>query len=405
MPRTPRQPAVALEDALRLSGPLSFDLMVKPAGSLCNLGCYYCYYLDKAELYGGREPRMTEEMLRTVIRSYLEAVEVPEVTFNWHGGEPLVMGKDFYRKALAFEREYAAGRRVLNTLQTNGTLLDGEWCDIFREGNFLVGVSLDGPASVHDRYRKDRGGRGTLDQVLRGVRLLREHGVEFNTLTAVSKASEGRGKEIYRFLKACGSRYLQFNPVVEVVLGGRIVPPGTEGARRGGWSVSADGFGQFLCDIFDEWVRQDVGKVFVGQFDAALSSWCGARPGICAQGETCGAHAVVEHNGDVYSCDHFVYPAYRLGNLLETPLREMMGSERQVRFDLGKQQSLPPACLQCRWRFACNGECPQHRDASGQSALCAGYRRFFAHVAPSMERMRALLARGLPPALIMNPVG
>lgn len=419
---------LSLEDAVRLSGPLAFELMLKPAGSLCNLDCSYCYYLDKNDLYGGREPVMDERMLETVIREYIAASDVPEVRFNWHGGEPLVLGLDFFRRAVALERKYAGGKTIANTLQTNGVLLDREWAAFLREENFLVGISIDGPQDLHDRYRKDRGGRPSFERVLRGLEWLHRYDVAFNTMTTVNRASEGRGREVYRFLKALGSRYMQFMPVVEFVqpFSGeslfRIVPPSWKGAEMAPWSVGACAFGQFLCDIFDEWVRRDVSQYFVGQFDAALASWCGVRPGICVFSETCGGCAVVEHNGDVYPCDHFVYPRYRLGNIAEQPLRTLMESDAAVRFGTDKRNGLPASCRRCQWLFACHGECPQHRYGSGfgagaglgagagrdelcepgLNALCEGYRLFFSHVAPYMEHMRDLLSRRLSPAAVMR---
>ena len=411
---------LTLQDALRISGPLAFNLMIKPAGSLCNLDCSYCYYLDKSDLYGGREPRMSLEMLETVVRETIRANEVPEVTFNWHGGEPLILGLDFYRKALAFQRKYADGKLIHNTLQTNGTLLTPEWADFLAENGFLVGLSLDGPASVHDRYRHDKGGQPSFDKVLRGLFLLKQAGVGFNTLSAVSKAAEGRGGEVYRFLKSLGSRYMQFLPVVEHVrypadasgrirkeTRPRIVDPSTEGAVLAKWSVGSLAFGRFLCDIFDEWVRNDVGRCFVGQFDAALACWCGVQPGICSYGETCGGNAVIEHNGDVYVCDHFVYPGYRLGNIRTTGIREMMTSEMQLRFGMDKRNALPGKCRRCEWLFACTGECPKHRfnrtetGETGLNALCEGYQLFFRHAAPYLDRMKLLLESGAPPAGII----
>lgn len=411
---------LTLQDALRINGPLAFNLMIKPAGSLCNLDCHYCYYLDKAELYGGREPRMTPGMLETVVREYIRACELPEVTFNWHGGEPLVLGIDFYRQALAFQRKYAEGKVIRNTLQTNGTLLTPQWADFFAEHDFLVGISLDGPASVHDRYRRDKGGQPTFDRVLHGLGLLAQAGAAFNTLSTVNKASEGRGLEIYRFLKSAGSRYMQFLPVVEHVCypvdaAGRlrknarphIVDPSTEGAVLAKWSVDSLAFGRFLCEIFDEWVCQDVGRCFVGHFDAALARWCGVQPGTCAFGETCGGNAVIEHNGDVYACDHFVYPRYRLGNIRTDSIREMMSSATQLRFGIDKRNTLPGKCRRCEWLFACTGECPKHRfnrtesGETGLNALCDGYQLFFRHVSPYMERMKLLLANGQSPAGII----
>jgi len=395
---------LTLNDATRLTGPASFNIMLKPGGSLCNLSCRYCYYLDKAEIYGGREPVMSEAMLETVVREYIAANDVPEVTFNWHGGEPLLLGLDFYRKALELEEKYAGGKTIHNTIETNGILLDRAWADFFRKHGFLVGISIDGPREIHDKYRKDRGGNPTFDKVLNAVRLLQTSGVEFNTMSTVNAASEGRGREVYQFLKSLGSRYLQFMPVVEHIKAGRITDPAESGAQIAPWSVGSSAFGRFLCDIFDVWVRNDVGRVFVGQFDATLASWCRVSPGICVYAETCGGNAVIEHNGDLYPCDHFVYPKYRLGNIAETSIREMMASPAQVRFGIDKRNALPSACRKCRWLFACHGECPKHRfnhterGETGLNALCTGYQQFYAHVAPYMEVMKSLLMQGLSPA-------
>lgn len=395
---------LSLNDAVRLSGPASFNIMLKPAGSSCNLNCKYCYYLDKAEIYGGREPVMSERMLESVVREYIAANDVPEVTFNWHGGEPLLLGLDFYRKALAFEQKYSNGKKINNTIQTNGVLIDRAWAEFFREHRFLVGVSIDGPREVHDRYRKDKGGLPTFDRVLRGLELLRACGVEFNTMSTINKASEGKGLEVYRFLKAAGTRYMQFMPVVEHVRDGRIVDPSEPGAQIAPWSISDIAFGRFLCDIFDEWVQQDVSRVFVGQFDAALACWCGVSPGICVFSETCGGNSIIEHNGDLYPCDHFVYPKYRLGNIEERSIREMMSSDAQVRFGIDKRNTLSSACRKCKWLFACHGECPKHRfnrterGETGLNALCDGYKLFFSHIAPYMDYMKGLLLQGLSPA-------
>ncbi len=413
----PIKDTLTLEDAVRLTGPLSFNIMLKPAGSLCNLDCQYCYYLDKADIYGGREPRMDADMLEAVVREYIRANEVPEVTFNWHGGEPLILGLDFYRKALEFERRYADGKKIRNTIQTNGTLLTDEWADFLAANDFLVGISIDGPRDIHDRFRKDKGQKPTFDRVLAGLRLLQRHGVQFNTMSTVNNASEGRGLETYLFLRSLGSRYMQFMPVVEHVLyplngAGKpdrkrrphIVSPETPGALIAGWSVGDVAFGRFLCDIFDYWVRNDVGSVFVGHFDAALACWCGAQPGTCVYGETCGGNAVIEHNGDMYPCDHFVYPAYRLGNILTDGIKDMMTSPAMTKFGLDKRNRLPGKCLRCRWRFACNGECPKHRfnvtekGETGLNALCAGLSLFYSHVAPYMDKMKELLLMKQSPA-------
>ena len=399
---------LTLQDAVRITGPQAFNIMIKPVGSLCNLRCRYCYYLDKADIYGGKEPRMTYEMLKTFIREYIAANDVPEVLFNWHGGEPLLMGLDFYRKAIQLQKKYASGKRIRNALQTNATLVTAEWADFFRENGFLIGVSLDGPKDVHDCYRAGKGGGSTFERVVKGIAELYKAGVDYNIMTTVNRKSEGRGLEIYQFLKGAGTRFIQFMPVLEHVKDGRIVSPDEEGSQIAPWSVSAEGFGRFLCDIFDYWVRHDVGSVFINQFDSTLAMWCGEQPGTCTFAQTCGGNSVIEHNGDLYPCDHFVYEDYRIGNVLETDLRTLMASEKQIRFGIDKRNGLPKKCVTCRWYFACHGECPKHRfnrtdsGEPGLNALCDGYSMFFSHVAPYMERMKQLLSEGRPPADIMR---
>ncbi|MBQ9548500.1 MAG: anaerobic sulfatase maturase [Bacteroidales bacterium] len=396
---------LTLEDALRFSGPASFNLLIKPAGSRCNLLCRYCYYLDKLELYGGREPVMDEEDLERLIRTYLRDCATPDVTFNWHGGEPLLLGPGFFRKAVELQRRYADGKRVHNTLQTNGTLLTPEWADFFAREGFLLGVSVDGPSCVHDRYRKDRKGVSTLEKTLKGLTLLHEAGAEYNLLATVNRASEGRGKEVYRFLRSLGTPFIQFSPVVELIRKGpggeRIAAPGSSDAVRAPWSVSDTGFGRFLCDVFDDWVLSDVGTVFVNYFDATLACLCGVRPGICSFAETCGGNAAVEHNGDVYSCDHFVYPEFLLGNLYRQPLADMMQSPAQMAFGLKKREGLPKACRSCEWFGRCHGGCPKHRLYGAGNVLCEGYRLYFRHTAPYMEKMKELLEAGQAPSGIM----
>ena len=404
----PFKDTISLDEAVHQShGPLAFNLMIKPAGSLCNLDCHYCYYLDKAEIYHGRQPKMSLEMLEIITAQYIQANDVPEVTFNWHGGEPLVMGLDFYRKAVEFQQKYASGKVIHNTIQTNGTLITHEWAAFFREHNFLVGISIDGPADIHDKFRKDKGGQPTFDKVMQGLTILRQRGVEFNTMTTINKASEGRGVEVYQFLKSIGSRYMQFMPVVEhvkypVAPDGRtlkkarpyIVDPNEPGAQLARWSVSSQGFGKFMCDIFDYWVRHDVGCCFVNLFDAALAGHCGAQPGSCAYAATCGGNTVVEHNGDVYPCDHFVYSKYLIGNVNDVPLREMATSHQQQRFGLEKRNGLPSKCFTCKYGHLCHGECPKHRfnrtenGDAGLSALCGGYYMFYEHTLPYMLQMR-----------------
>lgn len=401
------QPYITLEEALRQTGPLMFNLMLKPAGSLCNLGCSYCYYLDKSSLYGGREPRMSENDLERYIKAYFEACRIPEINFIWHGGEPAVMGLEFYRKAVQLQKRYGDGRPVHNVFQTNATLIDDGWAQFFRDENFLLGVSVDGPREIHDRYRRDRGGQPTFDRVMKGISALNRHGVEFNAMATISHSGEGHGAQVYDFLKTLGTRFIQFSPVVEHVkypLGpsGKpdrkqrpyIVSPTEEGAVLAPWSVSGIGFGTFLCDVFDRWSAGDIGQVFVNYFDATLANWCGVMPGLCSFAQVCGGNSVVEHNGDVYSCDHFVYPEHRIGNIFTDSLEAMMRSREQLGFGAAKRNSLPDKCFACKWRTLCNGGCPKHRfnrtenGQTGLSALCDGYAKFFRHSEPLMKKMK-----------------
>lgn len=385
-----------LSDATRRIGPRSFTTLIKPGGSACNLACKYCYYLEKAELYGGRQPIMDPDLLELYIKQYIEAVEHDVVEFCWHGGEPLMLGLDYFKRALKLQRKHSRGKTIHNSLQTNGTLLDENWCRFFSDNGFLVGLSIDGPKDIHDAHRVNRGGRPTFDRVVAGINLMNRLHVEYNTLSVVSRLSEGRGAEIYRFLRdELGSRFMQLLPAVDWLPSGELAP----------WSVSSEGFGQILCDVFDEWVRHDVGRSYVQIFDVTLSQLCGLPSGICTMGETCGEGLAVEHNGDVYPCDHFVWPEYRLGNIRETSLAELFDSEKRLKFALFKRNDLPPECLKCGHYHLCHGGCPGHRTAEargGKNALCKGLRMFFEHSAPAMNRMRELLLANRAPAEIMN---
>ena len=380
--------SLTLGDAEHLLAPVSFGTMVKPIGSACNLGCSYCYYLEKADLYGGREPVMSKDLLDKYIRQYIEANEADELSFCWHGGEPLLLGTDFFRTAMALQQKYANGKTIHNSLQTNGLRVDDEWCRFFARNSFLVGISIDGPRDIQDNFRRTKSGKPTFDHVMNAIRLFKKHGVEFNTLSVVNSLSEGRGLEIYRFFRdIVGSRYMQFLPAAN---------------KRLPWAVSAEGYGQFLIDIFDEWVKHDVGSSYVQIFDATLAQWCGLNPGLCSISETCCDSLTVEHNGDVYPCDHFVTAESRLGNINEQSLREIYEMPRRFGFSVSKRESLPASCRKCQYLFACNGECPEHRLADGSNVLCAGLKAYFAHVAPAMDRMRELLANNRAPAEIMN---
>lgn len=399
-----RRKSLHFGDALRHESPARFSAMVKPAGALCNLACSYCYYLDKAELYDRIKP-MDGPLLEKYISQYIAADRSPVVTFSWHGGEPLMAGLDFYEEAMRLQRKYSDGRPIENNIQTNGTLMDEKWCEFFRRNNFLVGISIDGPQELHDAHRRTRSGAPTFDKVRGAVAMMAESGVEYNTLSTVSRLSEGRGAEVYSFLKSIGSRYMQFLPIVEYTDHDRIVHPGKAAATtasQGEWSVSGAGYGQFMNDIFDRWVTADVGSYFVQMFDATLAQWMGMPPSLCSLAETCGDCLVVEHNGDVYSCDHFVYPEFRLGNINDSTLAQIYKSKEQFRFGLLKRNGLPRQCLGCKYYAICRGGCPKHRfdtAASGEkglSALCGGYTAFFRHTEPYMKRMAELLRAGRP---------
>ncbi len=411
----PTKSYITFTDALKNQAPAAFSSMFKPIGSTCNLECTYCYYLDKTQtVYNNIPPLKSLEILEEYTRQYIEANEVPEVTFNWHGGEPLMAGLDYFRKAMEFQRKHSGGKTIINSLQTNGTLLNADWCRFFNDNRFLIGVSIDGPRDIHDAYRVNKEGRPTFDKVMDGINQMAKFRVEYNTLSVVNDKSEGRGAEVYQFLKSIGSRFMQFLPAVEYVLPAGssrrpvIVKPGTEGSVMAPWSVSALGYGHFLTDIFDVWVLSDVGTYFVQAFDETLARWVGAKPGLCIYSETCGDALVVEHNGDVYSCDHFVYPEFRLGNILEDDLIDLYRSQKQFDFGINKRNNLPRQCRRCEYYFACRGECPKHRfiktkiGEENLNALCEGFKHYYSHVAPYMEHMKNLLYNKKAPALVMD---
>jgi len=395
--------------------PVAFQVMAKPISSVCNLNCTYCYYLEKEKLYSNTGSyRMNDVILESFVKQYIEAQEIPVVSFIWQGGEPTLKGIDFYRKALEFQKKYAQGRKIENSLQTNGTLLNDEWCIFLKENNFLVGISIDGPQEIHDLHRPTKAGTSSFGKVIRGIELLKKHNIDFNTLTVVNSNSSKYPLEIYRFLKEIGSTYIQFLPVVErraqkkeVDVLSLVSPDYKEKALVTEWSVKPQDYGHFLIRIFDEWVRNDVGKYFVQLFDVTLANWVGEDPGLCVFKETCGDALVIEHNGDVYSCDHFVYPQYILGNIKETSLKSLARSSGQSAFGQSKLTSLPNYCIKCEYRFACHGECPKHRfdttpdGEPGLNYLCKAYKMFFSHVHPYMQFMGDELARNQPPSNVM----
>jgi len=410
---------------------LPFHILIKPIGPKCNLNCTYCFYLEKQSYFGeGANTRMSEDTLRALIRNGIESMPGDEIPFAWQGGEPTLMGLDFFKKAVAFQKEYSDGRKITNALQTNGTLLDDDWAVFLKENDFLVGLSIDGPPHMHDAYRVTRAGQGAFQDAFRGLKALQKYNVPYNLLTVINAVNVKHPKEVYRFLKETGARYFQFIPLVERAAdaaagrwGLKLSSPPVVGrsfeASSGRaaqlqsravtpWSVPSAAYGDFLAEVFSLWVRRDVGRVFVQNFESALCKFCGMKgAGTCTFGEVCGRSLVVEHTGDVYACDHFVYPDYRLGNLNASPLSAMVEDPRQIAFGLAKRDALPGQCRRCPWLFACTGECPKHRflktkeGEEGLNYLCAGFQRFFPQAAPYLRAMAKLLEAQKPAADIM----
>jgi len=393
--------------------------MAKPIGPICNLDCTYCYYLEKEKLFPkGENFKMTPEVMETYIQQYIASQNTLEVTFSWQGGEPTLLGLEYFKKIVELQRRHSGGRKINNTLQTNGTLLDDAWCAFFQENSFLIGLSIDGPRKLHDTYRLDKGQKPTFDRVMDGINLLKKHRVEFNTLTVVSASNAKHPLEVYEFLREVGSGYIQFIPLVERLPGESAVVNGLDFAEppESGqlpspvtrWSVPSELYGDFLITIFNEWVSRDVGKVFVQMFDVSLGIWSGHGPGLCLFLENCGEALAVEHNGDLYSCDHFVYPKYHLGNIMNDSLGAMVNSDQQRSFGQAKSETLPKYCRECDVRFACHGECPKHRflttpdGEEGLNYLCTGYKKYFHHVDPYMKKMAELMQARKAPANIMN---
>ena len=389
-------------------------VMLKPAGAHCNLACKYCYYLEKSHLYQNT-PRhlMTDEMLEQFTREYIEAQTMPQVLFTWHGGEPLMRSIDFYKKALALQKKYAHGKQIDNVIQTNGTLLTDEWCEFFAQNHWLVGISIDGPQEYHDHYRVTPAGKPSWEKVMQGISLLKKHRVEWNAMAVVNAYNAEHPLEFYHFFRDNGCQYLQFTPIVERLTeheDGRTLASLADDREipLADASVTPEQWGNFLCAIFDDWVRHDVGKMFVEIFDCTLANWMGVLPGICAYSKECGHAGVMEHNGDVYSCDHFVFPEYKLGNIREQSLIDMLYGEKQQAFSRLKHTSLPRQCKECDMEFACHGECPKNRfekdkyGEPGLNYLCQGYYQYYSYVAPYMDFMKRELLAQRPPANIMN---
>jgi uncharacterized protein len=397
----------AIQEAELVSkAPPAFHVLAKPTGAICNLECRYCFFLAKENLYPGSRFRMPDRLLKTHIRMLIEAHRGPEVTVAWQGGEPTLMGLDFFRRSIQYQQKYSRpGLRITNTIQTNGTLINDAWAAFFKENAFLVGVSIDGPRELHDCYRVDRGGAPTFDKVMRGLDHLRNYGVEWNALTAIHQANADHPLQVYRFLRdECEAEFIQFIPIVE-----RRNEAGVPYGRTvTGRSVGAEQYGRFMIAVFEEWLRRDVGRVHVQMFDVALANWVGVPPGLCVFSPTCGTAMAMEHNGDVYSCDHFVEPQFKIGNITEQDLGEIVTAEQQLRFGRDKLDKLPQYCRDCPVRFACHGACPKDRFVAapdgepGLNYLCAGYKMFFKRVDGPMCAMAGLLLQNRAPAEIMR---
>ncbi|EMU1128515.1 TPA: anaerobic sulfatase maturase [Citrobacter koseri] len=390
----------------------SCQVMIKPTGSVCNLDCKYCFYLEKEQLYPERKSnyRMSEETLELFIKQHIDAQDVDDVIFAWQGGEPTLMGLPFYRRAVELQRRYAGGKTIVNTFQTNGMLIDDAWADFFRQHNFLVGISVDGDALLHDEWRVSRSGKPTHARVEQAINCLARHGVEFNTLTVVNQTNMHHPQRVYAYLKSVGSRYMQFIPLVERKMESEnaLAHPHDRQTIMTPWSVDALQFGHFLNTIFDIWIREDIGDIGIQLFEQTLAAWCGLPPQVCVFAPVCGSAFAMEMNGDVYNCDHFVYPQYKLGNINDTTLRQMNIGRQNRQFGDDKSRLMAQECHSCQWLFACYGGCPKHRflpSASGQlneNYLCAGYKLFFSHTAPVMNAMKILYENNLSPAEIRS---
>ena len=398
-------------------------VVAKPVGPLCNLHCEYCFYLEKKALFGSdANYRLSDDVLSAFITNYITTQPTPVVEFVWQGGEPTLAGIEFFQRVIKLQKPFSREKTITNSLQTNGTLLTEKWCRFLKKNNFMVGISLDGPQEIHDRYRFDRKGKGSFEKVMRGLRLLQEHEVAYNVLACVARETEKRPLEVYRFLREQGVEFIQFSPVVErfpdamsLNLGLRLASPASLDKEETQvqifpWSVSPEGYGDFLIAIYEEWVRNDVGKVFVMNFEWALNAWIGNPSPVCVHARTCGRSVVIEHNGDVYACDHHVYPQYRIGNILESGLMEQVEASCKKGFGIDKEKALPQWCRECDVLAACQGGCPKHRfaktryDEPGLNYLCDGYNKFFRHIRKYLRAMTKLLEHGLPVSQIMEAI-
>jgi uncharacterized protein len=403
--------------------PQGIHVVAKPIGPICNLNCEYCFYLEKQAMFEtGEKYRMSDKVLSRFITNYIESQPTPVVEFVWQGGEPTLLGIDFFKRVIGLQGPFARQKTITNSLQTNGTLLTDEWCDFLKKYNFMVGISLDGPQEIHDRYRRDGKGNGTFDRVMQGLRLLQKHKVEYNVLACVARDTAKHPLDVYRFFKDEGVEFIQFTPIVERMpdarcsqLGLRLAGPAalnmeSQPTEVTSWTVLPEEYGDFLITVYEEWVRRDVGKTFVMNFEWALNAWIGNPSPVCIHAEQCGRSVVVEHNGDVYACDHCVYPEYKPGNISTDNLLQMVGKSVQSGFGITKETTLPRCCRECEVLTACRGGCPKHRfartydDEPGLHYLCAGYRKFFLHIRKYLRAMTTLLENGLPVSYVMDAV-
>ena len=403
--------------------PRGIHVVAKPIGPVCNLNCEYCFYLEKKALFGpGEQYRMSDAVLAAFMNNYVDSQPTPEVAFVWQGGEPTLLGIDFFKRVVDLQRPFRGLKQISNAIQTNGTLLTDEWCSFLKKNNFMVGISLDGPKEIHDRYRRDRAGNGSFDKVMRGLKLLQKHGVDYNVLASVARETTKHPLEIYRFFRDQGIEFVQFAPIVERLPdlmsrmhGLRLAGPAAldrEEEQTGftPWTVDAEAYGDFLIAIYEEWVRYDVGKIFVMNFEWALNAWIGNSSPVCIHAKTCGRSLVMEHNGDVYACDHYVYPETRLGNIMTSSLNDMAEKSLQTGFGIAKESALPRWCRECDVLAACQGGCPKHRfakthyDEPGLQYLCTGYNKFFLHIRKYLRAMTQLLEHGQPASYIMDAI-
>ena len=396
-------------------------VVAKPSGSKCNIACDYCFYLEKEALYGApARPRMSDEVLARYIENYVSSQPTPVVELVWQGGEPTLLGLAFFEKVIELQAPHRKNKTIRNALQTNGMLLDDAWCEFLRRNEFIVGISLDGPQEIHDRYRKHRNGRGTFAEVMRGLRLLQAHGVDYNVMACVGRETARSPLEVYQFFKSEGVEFIQFSPIIERMpdalsesrglwLGGPAGLKQVDQPRQvTPWTVVPEDYGDFMIAIYEEWVRNDVGKTFVMNFEWAMHAWLGNPSPVCIHARQCGRAVAIEYTGDVYACDHFVYPEYRLGNVMDSSIAAMVEKSLASGFGVEKETSLPQACRQCPVLSACRGGCPKHRFATtatgepGLHYLCEGYKRFFMHIRKYCHAMAQLIEHDLPASMVME---